>query len=117
MSHQNDIGSTIRVDAPVGRRDVEVALSGGGTRAAAFSLGVLMYLFDAGLGDRLRQVSSVSGGSVTNGFLANLLTEQQTIDDGKLGDFARRLADSGLPLEKLPRVFMEGLLWPLLFPP
>jgi hypothetical protein len=89
--------------APV-EKDLEVALSGGGMRAAAFSLGVLMYLFDVGAAARIRQISSVSGGSITNGFMANLLTEQHGITDEGVGDFARRLATNGIPLEKTGRL-------------
>ena len=90
--------------APV-EQDLEVALSGGGMRAAAFSLGVLMYLFDVGASARLRQISSVSGGSITNGFMANLISEQNGITDEGVGEFARRLAAQGIPLEKTGRRF------------
>ena len=47
-----------------------VAFSGGGIRAAAFSLGVLMAIAQCGRLPQLRSVSSVSGGSVTSGLLA-----------------------------------------------
>ena len=49
---------------------IEVALSGGGLRATAFGLGVLLYLADAGLNGKVRGIASVSGGSITNGFVA-----------------------------------------------
>jgi predicted acylesterase/phospholipase RssA len=49
---------------------LSVALSGGGHRAALFALGVLLYLVDSGLNRRVDQISSVSGGSITNGFVA-----------------------------------------------
>ena len=45
-----------------------VALSGGGHRATLFGLGVLMAMRDAGR--EPRQISSVSGGSITNAVLA-----------------------------------------------
>ena len=46
-----------------------LALSGGGHRAALFGIGVLMAMRDAG---RLpKQISSVSGGSITNAVLAH----------------------------------------------
>ncbi|MEQ1912629.1 MAG: patatin-like phospholipase family protein, partial [Vicinamibacterales bacterium] len=114
MLPHNGIDAVNPGEDPQSLRDIEVALSGGGVRASAFSLGVLMYLLDAGLGERIRQVSSVSGGSITNGFLANLLTEQQTISDASLGDFARRLAHAGLALEKLPQAANDGLKIPLI---
>jgi predicted acylesterase/phospholipase RssA len=50
--------------------DLEVALSGGGFRAAAFGLGVLLYLVHSSLNQRVKTISSVSGGSITNGFVA-----------------------------------------------
>ena len=53
------------------REDLEIALSGGGFRASAFGLGVLVYLVDSGLNRRVKLISSVSGGSITNGFVAN----------------------------------------------
>lgn len=45
-----------------------LALSGGGHRASLFGLGVLMAMRDAG--KQPIQISSVSGGSITNAFLA-----------------------------------------------
>lgn len=51
-------------------KNLEVALSGGGLRAAAFALGVLLYLVHSGLSARVKTISSVSGGSITNGFIA-----------------------------------------------
>jgi predicted acylesterase/phospholipase RssA len=45
-------------------------LSGGGHRAALFGLGVLLYLVDAGANQRVTSIASVSGGSLTNGYVA-----------------------------------------------
>jgi predicted acylesterase/phospholipase RssA len=45
-------------------RDIGVALSGGGSRAAAFHLGCLRALHDRGLLSRVRIVSGVSGGAL-----------------------------------------------------
>ena len=45
-------------------RSIGLALSGGGSRAIAFHLGCFRALYDLGLLDRLKVVSSVSGGSV-----------------------------------------------------
>jgi predicted acylesterase/phospholipase RssA len=47
-----------------------VSLSGGGHRASLFGLGALAYLVDAGLNRRVQAVSSVSGGSITNAYVA-----------------------------------------------
>lgn len=56
---------TVRLRPPeVRRRNVGLALSGGGSRAIAFHLGCLRALHDRGVLDRIRVVSSVSGGSV-----------------------------------------------------
>ena len=53
--------------API--RDIGLCLSGGGYRAAAYHLGALLRLNQAGLLPRLRTVSSVSGGSIVAAFL------------------------------------------------
>ncbi|MBE0660634.1 MAG: patatin-like phospholipase family protein [Bryobacteraceae bacterium] len=49
---------------------IALALSGGGFRASLFHLGALRRFNDAGLLSRLTAISSVSGGSITNGLLA-----------------------------------------------
>ena len=51
-------------------KTIGVALSGGGYRATLLSLGVLTYLVDSGLNDRVRTISSVSGGSYANALVA-----------------------------------------------
>ena len=63
------IEETAAVTVQVGReihrrRDVGLALSGGGARAMAFHLGCFRALNDLGVLDRLQVLSSVSGGSV-----------------------------------------------------
>ena len=52
--------------------NIGLALSGGGNRASVFNLGVLLYLADAGKNTDVRSIASVSGGSVTNGYVAQL---------------------------------------------
>lgn len=47
-----------------------VALSGGGHRASLFALGALMASVDRRLNLGVAQISSVSGGSITNAFVA-----------------------------------------------
>ncbi len=49
------------------KRDIGVALSGGGHRATAFGLGVMLALVDQHLNQRVTSISSVSGGSIANG--------------------------------------------------
>jgi predicted acylesterase/phospholipase RssA len=48
-----------------------LALSGGGVRAALFSLGVVIGLIESGCHRRMRCVASVSGGSILNAALAH----------------------------------------------
>src|SRR5437870_4752753 len=65
---------------PVSDPKLAVALSGGGFRASCAALGVLRLLADASLLGSVRYASSVSGGSVANGYLAcryPALEEQQ----------------------------------------
>src|SRR5258708_37620447 len=45
-------------------RDIGLALSGGGSRAAAFHLGCLRALHDRGLLPRVQVISGVSGGAL-----------------------------------------------------
>lgn len=46
-----------------------IAISGGGHRASLFGLGALLYLADSRLNAEVTSISSVSGGSLTNGFV------------------------------------------------
>ena len=52
---------------------IGIALSGGGHRASVWATGVLAAVVDAGLGSEVVSVSSVSGGSITNGVVAQNL--------------------------------------------
>src|ERR1700676_821166 len=54
-------------------RSLAVSLSGGGHRAALFGLGALMYLVDARINAHVTSIASVSGGSITNGFVGQKL--------------------------------------------
>ena len=51
-------------------RDIALALSGGGYRAAAYHLGVLDLLECAGLLGRVSAISTISGGTITGGCYA-----------------------------------------------
>lgn len=53
-------------------KSIGVAISGGGHRATAYGLGVLLYLVDSRLNQRVGTISSVSGGSILNAFVALL---------------------------------------------
>ena len=49
---------------------IGIALSGGGHRASAWGIGVLAAVVDTNLGPDVTSVTSVSGGSITNGVVA-----------------------------------------------
>lgn len=68
-----------------------LALSGGGHRASLFGLGALLYLVDAGKAADLCSVSSISGGSLTNGFVG-LNTDLSTTTAQTFRDDVRPLA-------------------------
>jgi NTE family protein len=54
-----------------------LSFSGGGWRAALTAAGALRFMADAGLLDRVGWISSVSGGSITNGLFATSYEEIQ----------------------------------------
>lgn len=58
-----------------------LCLSGGGYRAMLFHVGVLWRLNEAGLLNRLKRVSSVSGGSITAGVLARNWADLAFVED------------------------------------
>lgn len=60
------------LDTSPKKTSLGLALSGGGHRATAFSLGVLLYLVDAGINAHITAISSVSGGSLLNSYVALL---------------------------------------------
>jgi predicted acylesterase/phospholipase RssA len=79
-------------------KGIGVTMSGGGHRASLFGLGVLLYLGDAGKLPEVTSVASVSGGSITNGFVAQSI--DVTRADGEafaaaMRPLARQLARRG----------------------
>jgi hypothetical protein len=62
-------------------RSIAIALSGGGHRATLFTLGALMYVVDSGRAGEVTSIASVSGGSITNGMVAQTLNFQTTDSD------------------------------------
>lgn len=58
------------VDAGHQPRGMGLSLSGGGHRATMSSLGGLLAVVDGGVQDEVRWIASVSGGSLTNAFVA-----------------------------------------------
>jgi hypothetical protein len=78
---------------------IGVAISGGGHRATAWGAGTLLALSDAGLAGEISSVSSVSGGSITNGVVAHdldLTTATADAVEGSLGRLLRHLTGEGL---------------------
>ena len=79
-------------------RKLGICLSGGGHRATAFSLGALMYVVDSGRNTEVSAISSVSGGSIANAFIATLPKEfsNYTADqfEGEVAKFAHQIAGS-----------------------
>ena len=65
--------------------DLGLALSGGGVRAALFSLGVVLGLIETGCYRRVGCVASVSGGSILNAALAHAQgqNDYSSVDDFK----------------------------------
>ncbi|MDO9176330.1 MAG: hypothetical protein Q7V62_16100, partial [Actinomycetota bacterium] len=83
------------------QQHIGVCLSGGGHRASLFGLGALMYLIDADKGPDIAAVSSVSGGSLTNGWVA-LQTDLTTVRPDEFTELASTLAT---------RIARKGTLW------
>lgn len=63
------------------QKDIICALSGGGFRATFYHAGVLRALVRLGLKDRIKVVSSVSGGSITNALFGIRFDEIGCIED------------------------------------
>ena len=94
---------------------IALSFSGGGWRAALTAAGALRFLADAGLLERVRWVSSVSGGSITNGLLAVSyedleqagfdpeLVDERVLGRASLGG-TRRIAHLGAAAERLASV-------------
>jgi hypothetical protein len=74
-------------------------LSGGGHRASVWAAGLLLYLADAGRNDDVGAIASVSGGSITNGVVAQQMDYRQAraneVRDG-LGPLLHHIAYTGL---------------------
>lgn len=85
------------IESPV--PSLGIALSGGGTRAALFSLGVLNAVIDLECNDRLGMIASVSGGSITNACLSQALDFRECTSEefGRVaGPLAEGLCNTGM---------------------
>ena len=91
---------------------IGVALSGGGHRAALFGLGALLYLVDAGKNREVASIASVSGGSLTNGFVAQAVdfaAATPAVLDQAVRPLARAVARRGLVWPPPPRLVLGAL--------
>jgi NTE family protein len=93
---------------------IALCLSGGGYRAMLFHVGAIWRLNEFGYLPKLNRVSSVSGGSITNGVLALNWTKLQ-YDDGVAGNldevFVKPLRHLASKTIDKPAVF-KGILLP-----
>jgi predicted acylesterase/phospholipase RssA len=80
---------------------IAVALSGGGHRAALFGLGVLLYLVDGAKQGSVTSVASVSGGSLTNGYVAQGV-DYASVSKQDFWELARKLT---------AQIGSRGTLW------
>jgi NTE family protein len=92
--------------------EVAVAMSGGGFRATLTALGTLRLLGDAGLLQKVRASSSVSGGSVSNGLFATRWQalekdgfSGEAVDEHLIGPFVRRITGASLKAKLLRNVW------------
>lgn len=107
MDFHENIPETRTASAPT----LSVAISGGGHRAALFGLGALLYLADADLNRNVTSIASVSGGSLTNGHLAQTLDYKNATTseiDAWAGQLAKRVSSLGT-------LFAVPLTWAYLF--
>lgn len=96
---------------------VGIALSGGGHRASLFGLGALLYLVDAGRHRDIVSISSVSGGSITNAFVAQAIDLRDTDPASfraAVKPFATQLAQRGTFQGTNPRTRFKLLATALL---
>lgn|GEM_PF-618936 len=107
-------------------RLVGLALSGGGIRSAAFSLGVVQSLIEKGIFRQFDYLSTVSGGGFTGGALTSLLNQrdgapyEQLLELDEIGrerPAARRLrsassylASGAVETARVPLLVLRGLL-------
>jgi NTE family protein len=94
---------------------IALCLSGGGYRAMLFHLGALWRLNEAGYLPRLDRISSVSGGSMTNGALALAWPALDFDDAGVARNFGPAFVD---PLRKLAGTTIDlwAIVWGILLP-
>lgn len=85
-----------------------LAFSGGGFRATLTALGVLRLLADAGLLERVRYTSSVSGGSIAHGLFARHYPELEQ------QQFAPEALDQLVIVPTIERISHDSLFWAMI---
>lgn len=107
MTADSGVSKTImtKVDEVNEPAAIGIAISGGGIRAALYSIGVLVYLVHSGLHERVRLISSVSGGSIVNAILG-LSNDYSRVSREEFDTLAGRLASQ---LAKQGVFFWPGL--------
>jgi Patatin-like phospholipase len=89
-------------------KGIGVTMSGGGHRASLFGLGVLLYLADAGKLSEVTSIASVSGGSITNGYVAQTLDIAGSHDGETFETAMRPLANQ---LARHGSLFASWVTW------
>jgi NTE family protein len=84
---------------------IALALSGGGSRAIAFHLGCMRALYDRGVLEKVKVISSVSGGSVIAGLYAYEKKSFESFDQSVV-----ELLHRGLQRDALRHLLSPGLL-------
>lgn len=97
-------------EASRGEPENVVTLSGGGLRAAAFSLGAMLYVLEQQATFRVDTVASVSGSSIVNGFLARMSRLPTPAElDSRLRPLTSNIAHWG-PMPASPKRHLAYLL-------
>jgi NTE family protein len=96
-----------------------LCLSGGGFRATLFHLGVIQRLNELGILAKLSTITSVSGGSILNGFLASRWSNLTLTADGTFGNLSeiivgpmRQFCSKDLRTRVLFGTRLNPLNWP-----
>lgn len=94
---------------------IGIALSGGGTRAAAFHLGVLKFFAEKCVLDRVAHISSVSGGSLVTGLILHVSDYSWPSPDQYLSrvlpETKKILCGASLQADGLVRLIFNPLNW------
>ncbi len=98
------------------KKRIGITLSGGGHRATLFGLGALLAIVDSGANVRVEQISSVSGGSITNAFIASRCKFEAETSDS-FDEIARELIEAVIYKGVLTKSRLLTILITILCPP